>query len=237
MSSVPPQGSGAVPPPPPPPPPPYGTRPSVGLPWETQALGPEPFFETAKLFITSPVEAWRLTRETGDYMRPLLFGLIVGWVGAVFNAVWGSIFGAGILRMIPSQYQRFPMMGSGGGILFRVIFAPIAIALGLFIFAGILHVSFMIVGALKDSRSQFEGTFRLCSYASVSQIAHVIPIVGGLAAGVWGIYLIVVGAQQLHKTTQGKALVGVLLPVALCCVCAIIGMAIAGAAIFSAFRH
>ena len=240
MSSVPPQGPGAVPPPPLPPPPQPPTMPPSavpgGLPWETQALGPESFFETAKLFITAPDQAWRLTRETGDYMRPLLFGLIVGWVGAIFSAVWSSIFGASILRMIPSQYQRFPMMGSGGGILFRVIFAPIAIALGLFIFAGILHVSFMIVGALTSSRSQFEGTFRLCAYASISNVAHVIPLLGGLAAGVWGIYLIVVGAQQLHKTTSGKALFGVLLPVALCCVCVIIGIAFAGAALFSAFN-
>ncbi len=67
-------------------------------------------------------------------------------------------------------------------------------------------------------------------------VAHVIPLVGGLAAGVWGIYLIVVGAQQLHKTTSGKALFGVLLPVALCCVCAILGIAFAGAALFSAFN-
>ncbi|HEX5854348.1 MAG TPA: YIP1 family protein, partial [Thermoanaerobaculia bacterium] len=173
MSSVPPQGPDAVPPPPPPPPPtppPYLPPPGAagGLPWEAQALGPESFFETAKLFITAPDQAWRLTRETGDYMRPLLFAVIVGWVGAVFSAVWGSIFGAGILRMLPGEYQRFAMMRSGGGILFRVVFAPIAIAIGLFILAAILHVSFMIVGALASSRSQFEGTFRLVCYASVA---------------------------------------------------------------------
>ncbi len=235
MSSVPPQGPGAVPPPPPPQPP-YMPPPGVsgGLPWEAQAIGPEPFFETAKLFITAPEQAWSLTRETGDYMRPLLFGIIVGWVGLVFRAVWGTIFGAGLMRMLPAQYAGFARFG-GGSLIGQIILGPLFIALGLFIGAAILHVSFMIVGALKGSTSQFEGTFRLCAYASVANVAHVIPVVGGLAAGVWGIYLIVVGAQRLHKTTPGTALFGVLLPVALCCVCAAIGMAIAGAAIFSAF--
>jgi hypothetical protein len=128
-------------------------------------------------------------------------------------------------------------MPTGGGIVAQIILGPLLVALGLFIFAGILHVSFMIVGALQASRSQFEGTFRLCAYSSVSQVAQVIPVVGGLAAAVWGIYLIVVGAQRLHKTTQGKALFGVLLPVALCCACAILGIALAGAAMFSAFRR
>lgn len=236
MSSVPPQGPGPMPPPPPPPQPPYAAPPSGGLPWETQALGPQPFFDTAMLFIKAPEQAWRLTRETGDYMRPLLFGVIVGWVGLVFRAVWGTIFGAGLMRMIPAQYAGFTRFG-GGSLVGQVILGPLLVAIGLFVGAAILYVSFMVVGALSSSRSQFEGTFRLVCYASVANVANVIPIVGGLAAGIWAIYLVVVGAQQLHKTTQGKALAGVLLPVVLCCVCAILGMAFAGAALFSAFRH
>jgi hypothetical protein len=223
-------------PPPPPPQPPYAAPPSGGLPWETQAIGPEPFVETAKLFITVPEQAWRLTRETGDYMRPLLFGVIVGWVGLVFRAVWGTIFGAGLMRMIPAQYAGFTRFG-GGSLVAQVILGPLLVACGLFIGAAIIHVSFMIVGALTSSKSQFEGTFRLLCYASVANVANVIPIVGGLAGGIWAIYLMVVGAQQLHKTTQGKAVAGVLLPVVVCCVCAILGMAFAGAALFSAFRR
>ena len=128
-------------------------------------------------------------------------------------------------------------MGSGGGIVFRVVFAPIGIALVLFIGAAILHVSFMVVGALASSTSQFEGTFRLVSYSSIAHIAYIVPIVGGLLALVWRVYLMMVGAQQLHKTTQGKALFGILLPICLCCVCAIAGAMIAGAAIFSAINR
>jgi hypothetical protein len=45
------------------------------------------------------------------------------------------------------------------------------------------------------------------------------------------------GVQQLHKTTQGKALMGILLPTVLCCACAAIGMIFAGAALFSAFNR
>ena len=72
MSSVPPPGSGYPPPPPPPPQGPPPVMPSgPGLAWETQPLGPESFFDTAKMFITAPDQAWARTRETGDYMRPL----------------------------------------------------------------------------------------------------------------------------------------------------------------------
>jgi len=206
---------------------------SGGLPWETQAIGPQPFFDTAMLFIKDPVQAWRLTRETGDYMRPLLFGVIVGWVGLVFRALWGTIFGAGLMRMVPAQYAGFTRLG--GGLVGQVILGPLFVACGLFIGAAILHVSFMVVGALTSSRSQFEGTFRLVCYASVANVANVVPILGGLVAGVWAAYLIVVGAQQLHKTTQSKALFGILLPTIVCCVCIAVGSIFAGAALFRAF--
>ncbi|MGA7991106.1 MAG: YIP1 family protein [Thermoanaerobaculia bacterium] len=239
MSSVPPPGSGYPPPPPPPPPqgpPPYAPA-GAGLSWESQAIGPESFFDTAKMFIAAPEQAWRLTREAGDFTRPLLFALIVAWVGAIFNAVWGTMFGAGLLRMLPAQYHRFAMMGSGRGLLASIVLAPIGIAIGLFVGSAIFHVSLMIVGALSSSRSQFEGTFRVVSYSSIAHIAYVIPFVGGLVALVWRIYLMMLGVQQLHKTTQGKALVGILLPILLCCACAAIVMIFAGAALFSAFNR
>ena len=238
MSSVPPQGPGATPPPPPPPYPPSMPPPPAagGLPWEVQAIGPESFFETAKLFITAPDQAWRLTRETGDYMRPLLFGVIIGWVGLVFRAVWGTVFGAGLMRMIPAQYAGLSRFG-GGSLVGQIVLGPIFIAIGLFIGAAIIHVSFMIVGALAQSNSQFEGTFRLLCYACVANVANVIPVLGGLAAGIWTLYLVVVGAQQLHKTTQSKALLGVLLPTIVCCVCVALGSIFAGAALYRAFNH
>ena len=238
MSSVPPPGSGYPPPPPPPPQGPPPVMPSgPGLAWETQAVGPESFFDTAKMFITAPEQAWARTRETGDYVRPLLFALIVAWVGAIFNAVWGAMFGAGLMKMIPAQYQRYAMFGGGRGLIFNIVLAPIFIVCGLFIGSAIFHVSFMIVGALKGSRSQFEGTFRAVSYSSIAHIGYVIPFVGGLVVLVWRVYLMMLGVQQLHKTTQGKALMGILLPIVLCCGCAAIGAILGGAALFSALNR
>ena len=238
MSSVPPPGSGYPPPPPPPPQGPPVMPSGPGLAWEAQAIGPESFLDTAKLFITAPDQAWARTRETGDYTRPLLFGLIIAWVGAIFNAVWGTMFGAGLMKMLPAQYSRFGAMGMGGrGLIANIILAPIFIACGLFIGSAIFHVSFMVVGALTNSKSQFEGTFRVVSYSSIAHIAYVIPFVGGFVALVWRIYLMMLGVQQLHKANQGKALMGILLPVVLCCGCAAIGMIFAGAAIFGALNR
>ena len=60
----------------------------------------------------------------------------------------------------------------------------------------------------------------------------VIPFVGGLAAVVWNLILVVLGVVRMHRTTQGKAIAGVLIPLLLCCVCIllVIGLVVGGLA-------
>jgi hypothetical protein len=52
---------------------------------------------------------------------------------------------------------------------------------------------------------------------------------------VWALVLYVMGIERLHRTTQGKAIAAVLIPVVLCCGCALIGIVLGGAALMSAF--
>jgi hypothetical protein len=243
MSSLPPD----IPPPPPPPPgvppPPYAPAPA-GLPWEMrpQVGFADALVDTIRLFVTSPAEAWSRTREKGDIGQPLLFAVVVGWIGVAFNSVWNMIFGNMWLRflpMLPPQVRdQMAFRGFGRGIgstLFAFVLAPLFVIVGLFIWAGVLHLCFMIVGALSGSTAGFEGTFRVVGYSGVSQLAQVIPVVGGLAALVWNLVLVVMGTQRIHRTTQGKAIAGVLIPLVLCCGCALLILVFAGAAILAAF--
>ena len=213
-----------LPPPPLPPPPPYGGSPQDGLPWERRAeLGfVNAFFETIKVFITNPAGAWQQTKEKGDYAEPLIFAILVSWIGIAVSSVWSSLFGQTWTAFLPPEMKE--KLGSAfatnaGVLLIQVGLAPILVLIGLFIGAAIYHVSFLVVGATKDSTSGFEGTFRTVSYASVSQLANVIPFVGGLVALVWNLVLMVMGAVRMHRTTQGKAIAGILIPLVLCCVC------------------
>ncbi len=240
MSSLPPD----VPPPPPPgfPPPPQAPAPA-GLPWELrpQVGFADALVDTIRLFVTSPGEAWSRTREKGDLAQPLLFAVIVGWVGVAFNSVWSLIFGnmwVRFLPMLPPQVRdQVALRGLGAGLgstLFALVLAPLFVIIGLFVWGGILHVCFMIVGALSGSTAGFEGTFRVVGYSSVSQLAQAIPVVGGLVAAVWNLVLVVMGAQRIHRTTQGKAIAGVLIPIVLCCGCVLLAILFAGAAILAA---
>ena len=193
------------------------------------------FLETIKLFVTNPAGAWQQTKEKGDFAEPLIFAILVSWIGIAVSAVWSGLFGQAWTAFLPPEMKEKlggAMATNAGAILIQVGLAPILVLIGLFIGAAIYHVSFLVVGATKDSTTGFEGTFRVVAYSSVSNLANVIPFVGGLAAIVWNLILMVMGAMKMHRTTQGKAVAGVLIPLLLCCVCifAVVALVIGGLA-------
>ncbi len=223
MSTVPP---GSVPPPNP-------------LPWEareTRGLVPS-FFDTLGLLVTRPAEAWARMREGGDSTSPLLFGVAVCWLS---TALQGILFRLIAAPMLPAFLgRRFGMMRDLGGVglAVRLIMAPFVIAIALFLGAAILHLCCMLVGALQNSRSGFEGSLRAVCYSEVSSLASIIPLVGGLIAIVWWIVLAVQGIQRLHHTTSGKAVAAVLIPVVVCCGGLVLIALAVGAAMFTRFGH
>jgi hypothetical protein len=114
-----------------------------------------------------------------------------------------------------------------------LIVAPFVIVIGLFIGAAILHFCCMLVGALGNSRSGFEGSLRAVCYSEASSLASIIPAVGPLIAIVWWIVLAVQGVERLHQTSSGKAVAAVLIPVVVCCGGLLLIVLAAGAAFLS----
>ena len=165
MSSIPPQGPGAVPPPAAPAPRTSRRPPAPDSRGRRRPSAPSRSSTPFKLFVMAPDQAWKLTRETGDYMRPapLRRDHRVG------RPRVSRGLGHGVRRR-PHEDDSRPVRSAVRAD--SAAAAPSSPAsssarsssrCGLFIGAAILHVSFMIVGALSNSKSQFEGTFRLLS--------------------------------------------------------------------------
>jgi hypothetical protein len=212
------------------------------LPWEDrERLGFFPaLFETIKLLVTSPTEAYARARVSGDYLSPILYAVIIGWVMAIISQLWSLLFQSTWITMVPADMrdQIGPMMAtSGASFLITLLLAPVFILIGLFIWSGILHLLVMMLGAHKQSTSGFEGTFRAVAYAYTSSLAQLIPLVGGLIALVWMIILQVIGLVRMHRTTQGKAAAAVLIPIGLCCVCVIVAIVLAIGSMAAAFSN
>ena len=194
---------------------------SPALPWEARArLGPVAgYVETVKLFVSNPDAAWSATRESGGYEDPLLFAVASAAVGTLFSAIYRMLFFPFWIRLLPHVLRdRWEFFGAprsaGCSLIVAPIVGAIVVTIGIFIASAIFHVCLMMVGGLNQSASGFEGTLRTVSYSSVSMLASVIPLVGGLIGLVWGFFLNVKGAVRMHRTTSGKAAAAMLIPLA-----------------------
>mgnify|MGYP001825625873 CR=1 FL=1 len=211
-----------------------------GNPWERRdELGTgQGFVEAWKLFVVSPVEAFGQTRRKGDYASPLLFAIVVGWVGVLIAKIWETLFGMSILSTFPPELRdQLPFLvgGSSFGLVLSLILAPVYILVALFIWSALLHLCLVLVGGLKHSSAGFEGTFRVVSYTTVAQLGSLVPVLGSIITLVWSIVLGVIGITSLHKSTQGQAIAALLIPLALCCLCVVFFLMTLGAGLMAAF--
>lgn len=228
-----------APPPPPaapaPPPPAAGPR----LPWEERSqIGfVNALIETLKLIVTNPADAYGRLRTDGDYIGPIIFGIIFAEIGIIFQQVWGLLLGGAMSTFMPSdEALPFAAAMAGGTVvqtIIWIIIMPFVFVISLFIMAGIFHLCLMMVGALEASPLRFEGTTKVLAYAAVVNLANIVPFIGGLIALVGAVILYVVGFTTVHRTTQGKAITAVLIPVGVCCVCILIAIGLAVAGIMS----
>lgn len=199
------------------PPPPASPVPPTTIPWEDPARTSafERFSETVKLLATRPSEAFEGMPTTGGIGSPLLYAVIVSWIGIAIAVIWNTLFqGMWIPFMGAGEEAAAAAVFTGAWALGMIVLAPILVIIGVFIAAAILHLMLLIVGG---ANSGFEATVRAVCYAQTAQLAGIIPFCGGLISAVWAIVLYVFGLAKAHRTTQGKALLAVLLPVVLCC--------------------
>jgi hypothetical protein len=216
--------AGSVPPPPQTPTAPAMIAPSTGstsaprsgLPWdERHSKGLfSAFIETLQMVLTRPSEAFTAMRREGGLGEPLFYAMIGGSFGLVFYFVYQLVFQSlGMFANRPNPLAHLVGASIGGVIL--IIFVPVLVAIGAFFNAAILHVCLMIVGGAKQP---FETTFRVVCFASGSVIPlMVVPLCGGVIAGIWDIVLRCIGLARAHETDTGRAVLAVLLPVVVCC--------------------
>jgi hypothetical protein len=216
------------------PPPPAGGEPSVApLPWEQPGYPAlEGLYETAKLVLTSPGQAFARMPLTGSLGRPLLYAVIFGWVGIIAGQAYNIAFRSAMQNLIPGMHRGFQLPIAVS--ITMMVLAPLFVLIGVFIWSAILHLFLMLVGGATTG---FASTVRVVCYAGTVQVLQIVPFCGGLIGFVWALVLYIIGLATAHRTTQGKAALAVLLPVVLCCVCVAVIAVAFGAAIAAAVGH
>lgn len=155
----------------------------------------------------------------GGIGRPLFYAVAVGWLGVVISVGWNMLFQGMWLPFIEST-EDLAGMGAmygltiGWGLLVAVL-APLFIILGIFVVAAIFHLMLMMLGGANNG---FEATVRVVCYTQTAQLAGLIPCCGSIIGLVWTIVLYTTGLSTAHRTSQGKALLTIFLPLVFCCV-------------------
>jgi hypothetical protein len=193
----------------------------TGLPWDQRdTLGFfNAFVQTVSMVLTRPTEAFTAMRTEGGLADPLIFGVIGGSIGTIIWTLLSSaIHSLGWAAAISQRSSIDSMLGAsvGGAMIFvRIILTPIFIAIGLFIWAALVHVCLMVLGGANKT---FEASFRALSFSyGATALFCIVPCCGGLIALIWGLVVDCIAISRSHETDIGRAVGAVLLPVVVCC--------------------
>jgi len=227
--------SGTPPPTPfePPPTPPPPSLPPI--PWEEpgRPIG-SALFETIKLVVTSPSEAFARMPLNSELLRPVLYALIVGMIGVVAQTVYDTVFSTVMTQLLPMFADRKDaLFGAVGGVI-GLFFAPLLIPVILVIGASITHLMLLLLGG---GRQGWTATFRVLSYSMTASLFLLIPLVGGLLNFAAGIVFQTNGLAVVHGMSRGRAFAAIFLPILVCCGCFLLGAVLFGTAMMAGIRE
>lgn len=151
--------------------------------------------------ITAPAAFFRDMPQTGGYVDPAVFLVVMGVVAALIQIVLGFI-GLG----------EFGMMAAAATGFLAIFVLPLFMIFGGFIMAAIGFVVWRFLGSQRD----FETAFRCVAYSSaiapVVAIIGTVPYAGTIAHVAWGMFLVYLASIEVHgiKAQTAKILFGVI---------------------------
>jgi len=161
---------------------------------------------TLQQSLFKPHEFFARMPMQGGMLNPLLYGLIVGSLGAMISYLTGLVM------------DHHPFMASTrlAGTMSVVVglLIPVFVAIGILAGAVLLHVALFMLGG---ARQPFEVTFRIVAYASGPDLFSAVPMIGWIITLIWKFYITVIGVKAVHGLTTGRSVAAVSLPILLCC--------------------
>ncbi|MDD5130352.1 MAG: YIP1 family protein [Candidatus Omnitrophica bacterium] len=168
-----------------------GTNISQGsqIPWQDRKnLGTgKAIIDTIKYVLFKPNDFFSNLTVKDSLAEPYIFYLIV--------SLATGIIGGAIQILFKQNENLTPFM--------LVILILIGSLLGIFITSAVIHLSVMLVGG----KGGFKGTFNVLAYNASSAIFSVIPFIGQVIAGIWGIVIGVKGFKKVHNLNTLRAVI------------------------------
>ena len=172
--------------------------------------------ETVRQVFSNPKTTFQNLPPTGGLGRPLFFYTLVGWISGG-TAIFYQITAASIN---PEMFLGEAAKGLTQGTIVAagiavVLFLPLFLIAGAFIWAAMVHLFLMITGA---SRHGFEATFRALAYSSgATSMLQLVPLCGGYLYPVAHLVYGVIALREVHRTDLWRVVLSMVLILLLCC--------------------
>ena len=181
---------------------------SEGIPWEqVQSRGvTRAVLETLHESILKPGIFFQRVALSRNSFMAILYGLVIGSVGSLFNFLWTYFLITPLLAFIPwlEQYT-----GSNTASITGLMFTPIIVFLKIALTALYFHTLLFIT---RSNAQNSRATLRIVCYAQSAAILSCIPLAGSVIAPLWELYLMAIGFHKVHKISITRAVVIILLP-------------------------
>lgn len=144
--------------------------------------------------ITRPREFYAQMPNTGGFLPPLVFMIVLGIVSGLVSSILS------LINLAPAG-----AMFTG---LASFIIVPIVVGIFGFIAAAILFIIWKIMG----SQESYETAYRSMAYTSaimpITTVLNFIPYLGVIIGLLWVTYLLVVASTEVHAIKANKAWIG-----------------------------
>jgi hypothetical protein len=192
--------------------------------WETTGEGwVGRWWQTTWSVIASPIRTFSAMPVTGGFGKPLLYyfvcGMLYGIVWGVFQVLLTLVMSAA--GVATGEAETAALMGGSLAcsipltLAIMVVASALGVVIGAFVGGGIVHVCLMLLGAANRG---YEASVRaVCYCGGAVNTVSIVPILGWLAAALWGPVVYVIALKEAHKTDYWRVIIAVLLPLIVCC--------------------
>jgi hypothetical protein len=177
------------------------------------------------MVLGSPKEAFVRVGHGSGLGKPIVFGVLIGYVALVAALVWNALTRAFVFGFlaeyapeIQSQFAGAQASADAAVTIGIALAGPFLVALSILVWGGLFHLFLLLFGGVGRS---FADTLRVVAYAQSCQVFGLLPFCGGIIAAVWGVVVQIIGISAVHRCGTGKAAASVLVPLLGCCVCGV----------------
>ena len=170
-------------------------------PWE-EGKSLSSLLGTVKAVLFSPKAFFGKLRLDGN--GHLSFVALISWPMMILATGLKWVFG-----WMPSAPDALTADIQKWTLISICLLAPLGAIISTYLLGSVIHLFLMMFGG---AHARLEATIRTYAYAQASSLIGWIPFLGPLVNTVWMAFALVIGLSRMHRTSVGRTLAAVLIP-------------------------